>query len=85
MSLYSQINITFSCSKQQDDGSKTPNTTLAGASGAVNSSGKKKSSRHHKVHAIPIADDAKCLPASYQYRVKMKDGSLQTVKATVLR
>jgi len=74
---------TLFCSKQLDDNdAKTPTPSVATA---TNSSGKKKSSKHHKVHAIPIAEDAACPPASYQYRVKMDDGSLRLVNANTLR
>ena len=81
------IQDSLSCSEQLDeDGSKTPTaaTATVAAATTTNSSGKKKG-RHYKIYAVPIAEDANCFPASYQYRVKMKDGSLQVVNATTLR
>ena len=76
----------MSGSKQPDENG-TPATAAAATTtttATTTSSGKKKG-RHHKIHAIPIAEDANCLPSSYQYRIRMKDGSLQVVNATTLR
>ncbi|XP_065883446.1 bromodomain adjacent to zinc finger domain protein 1A-like isoform X2 [Dysidea avara] len=72
--------VALSNSTQSDDApSSTPKINAAPSS----SSSKKKRSRR-KSYSTPIAIDATCPPAAYQYTIKMSDGLVKVVPANCL-